>query len=146
MSGTDVLFEDMFEVKSIDADGKKFDKVSRIKCYSEAYAVELELDINTDIYKISVDTKFKLVLTSSLNTDRSADKDVYEPTLRSSLLDRFEYAMYGRVFKYELEKPQNIKVMIYASFGGLLMMMKGDSRNLQGIEMDTKFYLLMRKV
>jgi RNA polymerase Rpb8 len=33
---------------------------------------------------------------------------------------------------------------IYASFGGLMMMLEGDPRNIQSIELDEHIYLLMR--
>jgi hypothetical protein len=35
---------------------------------------------------------------------------------------------------------------IFASFGGLLMSLKGDPRQLQKIELDLRLYLLARKV
>lgn len=35
---------------------------------------------------------------------------------------------------------------IFVSYGGLLMSLKGDPRNLQKIELDMRMYLLMRKV
>jgi DNA-directed RNA polymerase I, II, and III subunit RPABC3 len=39
-----------------------------------------------------------------------------------------------------------IKVEIYISFGGLLMLLVGDPRKLQNLEVDASVYLLMRKV
>lgn len=139
-----MLFDDIFEVKNVDRDGKIFDKVSRINCSSETYEVELNLDINSDIYKVTTGTKLKVVLTSSLNQD-GTEQSYYDSTVKPALLDKFDYAMYGKVFKYELDRGSS-KVSVYASFGGLLMMLKGDQRNLSGFEMDLKFYLLMKKI
>lgn len=35
---------------------------------------------------------------------------------------------------------------IYASFGGLLMMLRGDASNANNFELDQRLFLLMRKV
>ena len=41
-----------------------------------------------------------------------------------SLLDNFEYGMCGKVFRYDYDDEN--RVAIIASFGGLLMQLKGD--------------------
>lgn len=38
-----VLFEDIFDVKDIDPEGKKFDRVSRLHCESESFKMDLIL-------------------------------------------------------------------------------------------------------
>jgi DNA-directed RNA polymerase I, II, and III subunit RPABC3 len=38
------------------------------------------------------------------------------------------------------------QVKVYISFGGLLMLLAGDSQKLQDLEVDSDIYLLMRKV
>ena len=35
---------------------------------------------------------------------------------------------------------------VYVSFGGLLMRLRGDSKHLQKLVLDTRIYLLMRKI
>lgn len=72
------------------------------------------------------------------------------PTIsrRESLLDSYEYVMYGLVYKYAAEpgsKDGGVKVSVYASFGGLLMKLTGDPAKLAVLEVDSKVYLLMRK-
>jgi len=141
-----ILFEDIFDVKDIDKDGKKFDKVSRIMASSENYEMELILDVDVDIYPITFGEKFSIALASTLNLDGSPDEGVFDQTGKPSLADKYEYVMYGKVFKQTEEKAPSLKVAIYVSYGGLLMMLKGDPRNLQGIDVDTRIYLLMRKV
>lgn len=39
-----------------------------------------------------------------------------------------------------------VKVEVYISFGGLLMLLVGDPKKLQDLEVDSSVYLLMRKV
>ena len=76
-----VLFEDIFDVKDIDPEGKKFDRVSRLHCESESFKMDLILgwapviykfssdpiiiiqDINSWIYPMDLADKFRLVRT-----------------------------------------------------------------------------------
>eukprot|EP01089_Gocevia_fonbrunei_P003482 TRINITY_DN13463_c0_g1_i1.p1 TRINITY_DN13463_c0_g1~~TRINITY_DN13463_c0_g1_i1.p1 ORF type:complete len:155 (+),score=34.75 TRINITY_DN13463_c0_g1_i1:72-536(+) len=148
MSGVTPLFEDIFEVKNKDPDGKKFDRVSRIECHSENYEMKLILDVNTDIYPVEINDKFTVAISDSLVAEGAPDE--FDQTNQPSLADKFEYVMYGKVFKYVEDKGASTKVSVYVSFGGLLMMLRGDPRNLQGpvnsIKLDSRIYLLMRNV
>jgi hypothetical protein len=72
------------------------------------------------------------------------------PTIsrKESLLDAYEYVMYGLVYKYQAEaasKDGGVKVSVFVSFGGLLMKLSGDPAKLNVLEVDSKVYLLMRK-
>jgi len=141
-----LLFEDIFDIKNIDKDGKKFEKVSRIHGISENYEMELILDVNTDIFSLEINQKLSFALSSTLNLDGTPDEGTFDQSSKPSLLDKFEYVMYGKVFKYQEERSPTLKLALYVSFGGLLMMLKGDPRNLVGIENDSRLYLLIRKV
>ena len=66
-----VLFEDVFDVKEIDPDGKKFDRVSRIFGDSDSYKMDLILDVAVNLYPMKLSDKFRLVLTDTLQTDGS---------------------------------------------------------------------------
>jgi hypothetical protein len=68
---------------------------------------------------------------------------------RQSLMDEYEYVMYGKVYKYKdtPDKDNNqVKVEVYVSYGGLLMKLSGDPRKLEELELDSNVYLLIRKV
>lgn len=67
MSG--VLFEDIFNVKDMDPEGKKFDRVSRLHCESESFKMDLILDINSWLYPMELGDKFRLVLATTLRED-----------------------------------------------------------------------------
>lgn len=67
MSG--ILFEDIFNVKDMDPEGKKFDRVSRLHCESESFKMDLILDINNWIYPMELGDKFRLVLATTLHED-----------------------------------------------------------------------------
>ena len=52
--------------------------------------------------------------------------------------------MCGKVFRYE--HLEDSRVAIIASFGGLLMQIKGEVRHLVRIRMDDKVYVLLRRM
>eukprot|EP00009_Paramoeba_aestuarina_P010494 CAMPEP_0201537804 /NCGR_PEP_ID=MMETSP0161_2-20130828/65804_1 /ASSEMBLY_ACC=CAM_ASM_000251 /TAXON_ID=180227 /ORGANISM="Neoparamoeba aestuarina, Strain SoJaBio B1-5/56/2" /LENGTH=144 /DNA_ID=CAMNT_0047944309 /DNA_START=74 /DNA_END=508 /DNA_ORIENTATION=+ len=140
-----MLFEDLFVVETKDANGKPFDLVSRFECQGENYEMTLTLDINTDIYPLKKTDRFTMALATSL--DGYPDDGAYNPSIAQSesLLDKFEYVMYGKVFKLEQVSTPVVKLAICASFGGLLMELTGDPRNLHDICLDQNLYMLIRK-
>ena len=82
--------------------------MSRIHATSQVSKLEIELDVNTDIYPMEVDGFYSMVLASSINADGSEEFDVlrYEHQGgagvdgHGSLLDKFDYVMHGKIFKY----------------------------------------------
>ncbi|KAG9447283.1 hypothetical protein H6P81_013411 [Aristolochia fimbriata] len=143
----DFLFEDIFTLTKLDPDGKKFDKVSRIEARSEQFDMYMQLDVNTEIYPLHPGDKFTMVLAPTLSLDGTPDSGYFAPGGRKSLADKFEYVMHGKLFKISEEgSGPNVKVEIYVSFGGLLMLLKGDPSNAANFELDQRLFLLMRKV
>eukprot|EP01129_Flabellula_baltica_P005320 TRINITY_DN1919_c0_g1_i1.p1 TRINITY_DN1919_c0_g1~~TRINITY_DN1919_c0_g1_i1.p1 ORF type:complete len:138 (-),score=15.86 TRINITY_DN1919_c0_g1_i1:27-440(-) len=135
MHESNTLFSDNFTVKSVG--DKIFDRVSRFSCSSEAYEMEMVIDINTDIYEINVADSFALVLASSLYlNDDEEDRG-------HSLLEEYEYCMHGTIFKRS--EGGNNHATLYISFGGLLMQLKGESNYVSRLHLDSQVYLLMRK-
>merc|ERR1712088_665295 len=116
-----VLFEDIFDVKDIDPDGKKFDRVSRILGDSESYKMDLILDVAVNLYPMKLSDKFRLVLTDTLQTD-------------------------GSVPITGEEDESGTRLAVYISFGGLLTRLQGDAQNLGAIKQDRNLYLMMKKI
>ncbi|KAH9276070.1 hypothetical protein BASA83_001343 [Batrachochytrium salamandrivorans] len=157
MAKNQQLFQDIFEIADIDPHGKKFDRVSRIIATSENIDMGVTIDINTEIYPLKTAEKFTLALATTLALDGvSVDTTKKQPwrdpafatpvsgtTSAKSLADDYDYVMYGKVYKYEDEG--GAKVSVYASFGGLLMCLAGDFRQLQNLSVGQYIYLLMRK-
>eukprot|EP00695_Tsukubamonas_globosa_P001473 TRINITY_DN249_c0_g1_i1.p1 TRINITY_DN249_c0_g1~~TRINITY_DN249_c0_g1_i1.p1 ORF type:complete len:100 (-),score=21.42 TRINITY_DN249_c0_g1_i1:39-338(-) len=98
-----------------------------------------------DIYPIEIGDKIRLALHDTLIPGQ-VDSGRYDPKLESkqTLMDEYDYVMYGKVFKYSIEKGTG-KVRIYISFGGLLMELKGDPEYVKEINPDSRLYLLIRK-
>ncbi|ACO61470.1 predicted protein [Micromonas commoda] len=146
VSGSVIAYEDIFEVIDRDPDGKKFDKVSRFRCRSQ-FEADLEIDINVDIYKLDVGTRFTLVLSPTLSLDGTPEDPSYDQTGKETLASSYDYVMYGKVFKKEDENAGGIqKTTVIASFGGLLMRIKADPKNLQEVDIDNRVYVLIRKI
>ncbi|KYQ51531.1 DNA-directed RNA polymerases I, II, and III subunit RPABC3 [Trachymyrmex zeteki] len=160
-----VLFEDIFNVKDIDPEGKKFDRVSRLHCESESFKMDLILDINSWLYPMELGDKFRLVLSTTLREDGYPDGNEWNPMEQEggSRADSFEYVMSGKVYRIEGDEANNepssrlsgvlLRVRdstkarsAYVSFGGLLMRLQGDANNLHGFEIDQHMYLLMKKL
>ncbi|CAK9290555.1 unnamed protein product [Gordionus sp. m RMFG-2023] len=153
-----VLFEDIFDVKDIDPDGKKFDRVSRIFCESESFKMDLILDVYSQIYPVELADKFRLVIATTLREDGLLDDGEYDPltigegpdsTHIPSKADAFEYVMYGIIYRIDGDETSNepaSHLSAYVSFGGLLMRLQGDANNLHGFELDDHVYLLMKKL
>ncbi len=149
--------------------------MSRIECRSENYETDLTLDINSvtnggcatkrdavrsltcsvvrcslgchsqEIYPIDIGEKFAFALASTINADGTPDDGYYTQSTQETLADKhkFEYVMHGKVFK--CESAANKRLAVYASFGGLLMKLEGDPRNLHEIVPDERIYLMIRK-
>uniref|UniRef100_A0A8B9QQG9 RNA polymerase II subunit H n=1 Tax=Apteryx owenii TaxID=8824 RepID=A0A8B9QQG9_APTOW len=63
--------------------------------------------------------------------------------------DQFEYVMYGKVYRIEGDETSTeaaTRLSAYVSYGGLLMRLQGDANNLHGFEVDSRVYLLMKKL
>lgn len=145
-----VLFEDIFNIKDMDPEGKKFDRVSRLHCESESFKMDLILDINSWVYPMELGDKFRLVLATTLREDGYPDSGEYNPIeAEDSRADSFEYVMYGKIYRIEGDEAHNEtsgRLGAYVSYGGLLMRIQGDANNLQGFEVDQPIYLLMKKL
>lgn len=63
------------------------------------------------------------------------------------MADAYEYVMHGKVYKKEDENSGGIqKAAVNISFGGLLMHLKADPKNLQKVDIDNRLYVLIRKI
>ncbi|XP_068895701.1 DNA-directed RNA polymerases I, II, and III subunit RPABC3 isoform X3 [Tenebrio molitor] len=119
-----VLFEDIFNVKDIDPEGKKFDRGD----------------------------KFRLVLATTLREDGYPDSGDWNPQgleTEGSRADSFEYVMSGKVYRIEGDEAAmepSSRLAAYVSFGGLLMRLQGDANNLHSFEVDQHMFLLMKKI
>jgi len=147
MSQKNTLFEDNLRITEIDKDGKAFDKVSRVEGITEDSNCKIVLDVNSDVYPVSKENYYTILITKSLNADGTPSANTFSIdmyTKKNSLMDKYDYVTYGKIFKYSEET--NGKVSIYASFGGLLLGITGSPSQLSNLVMDDRIYLLLKKL
>ncbi|KAJ8898973.1 hypothetical protein K2173_008475 [Erythroxylum novogranatense] len=144
---TNIMFDDIFVVDKLDPDGKKFDKVSRIEARSQNCEMFMHLDVNTEIYPMAVGDKFTMALAHTLNLDGTPDTGYYTQGGRKTLADKYEYIMHGKVYKISEEgSGRSGKAEVYVSFGGLLMLLRGEPSHVSQLELDQRLFLLIRKL
>jgi DNA-directed RNA polymerase I, II, and III subunit RPABC3 len=56
-------------------------------------------------------------------------------TIQPSLLDTYDYVMHGRVFL--IKHIENQRVEVQASFGGLLMRLRGEQSQIESFAVDS---------
>lgn len=101
-SNSSVIFEDLFAVGTIDKDGKKFDRVSRLTGASENYKTELVLDFNSELIQFAPNSKFTLALAKSLKPGGGHEDGFFDASKLKgkSLADDYDYVMFGKVYKF----------------------------------------------
>jgi DNA-directed RNA polymerase I, II, and III subunit RPABC3 len=141
------LFEDNLRITEIDKEGKAFDKVSRVEGITEDSNCKIILDVNTDVYPMSKENYYTILITKSLNADGTPSQNTFSIDMyskKNSLMDKYDYVTFGKIFRYSEES--NGKVSIYASFGGLLLGITGSPSQLSNLVMDDRIYLLLKKL
>ena len=151
------LIEDTFYVSDINKDGKVFEKVSRISGKTETNKLEIELDVNTDIYPMAKGQYYALVLANSLTADGVEEFDLFRhantnsaadhPMQGSNLIDQYDYVMHGKIFEDKLQEEKEGQMLsVFISFGGLLMSIKGKHKDLKDLEMDSRPYICLKLI
>uniref|UniRef100_A0A7S2GK34 DNA-directed RNA polymerases I, II, and III subunit RPABC3 n=1 Tax=Octactis speculum TaxID=3111310 RepID=A0A7S2GK34_9STRA len=141
---TGIVFNDTFQVRQINPEKKTFDRIDRILAQGETFEMGLLMDINCELWSVNPYDKIAFALANTLSLDGSPDDGTYNQQDGPSLLDRYEYAMHGKVYNFNHKSGQFIEVDI--SFGGLLMRISGDQRHLMNIQLDQNIYCLMSKI
>ncbi|THH20001.1 hypothetical protein EW146_g1264 [Bondarzewia mesenterica] len=156
-TSSNIVFDDIFTVKDIDPEGKKFDRVSRLHAHSKNYDMDLTLDYNIELFPVESGQALALALASSLarggpaagtdgaGEEEDKDRDVWRPDGkgRRGLEEDYDYVMYGKVYRFDSGTAEIVTA--YASFGGLLMSLTGSYRHMTSIVLGDPVYLLLRK-
>ncbi|EGG11339.1 uncharacterized protein MELLADRAFT_33205, partial [Melampsora larici-populina 98AG31] len=142
------LFDDLFTLTDLDKEGKKFDRVSRLKAISSNHSMNLTLDFNIELYPLKIGDCFALALSSSLTPEGEKDGGAEIQSWRleegkGGLADEYDYVMYGKLYKFDTGASDT--VTCYISFGGLLMALSGDYRHLDQLTVGQMVFLLMRR-
>ncbi|KAF9044870.1 RNA polymerase I [Hymenopellis radicata] len=152
-AASNIVFDDIFTIGSIDKEGKKFDRVSRLQAHSKNNDMDMTLDFNTELFPLKNGDHFSFSLASSLsrnphtnNPDGTTEEDehIWRPDGKGQrgIEEDYDYVMFGKVYKFD-GNTQEI-VTAYASFGGLLMSLTGSFRHMTNVVLGDPIYLLMR--
>lgn len=146
MSNT--LFDDIFTVS--EADPGRYNRIARIEATSTTQEqCKLTLDINIELFPVTPNEQLTITLASSLSIDNDStnteNKNLSwrppQPNERS-LADDYDYVMYGTAYRFE-EVSKDI-IAVYYSFGGLLMRLEGNYRNLNALKQENAYLLIRR--
>jgi DNA-directed RNA polymerase I, II, and III subunit RPABC3 len=136
------LFDDTFNITG--RNDQKYDRVSRVYGTSSDNSTTMSLDINHELYPITVGDSVQMVLATTLNLDGTKDEKGWRELSRgdSTLADMYDYVCYGKVYRFEEGDGDSIK--IYCSFGGLLLFIEGPYKKLTSLRIDY-VYMLLKK-
>eukprot|EP00927_Polykrikos_kofoidii_P070643 TRINITY_DN67055_c0_g1_i1.p1 TRINITY_DN67055_c0_g1~~TRINITY_DN67055_c0_g1_i1.p1 ORF type:complete len:177 (-),score=37.57 TRINITY_DN67055_c0_g1_i1:83-571(-) len=142
------LFEDSFLIKTVD--NTRFERAARIDCESVAFDNNVELDVNNHIYPVHPGDTLHMAITPNVspadNPRHLSNAFEHDPRiLGPSILDHFEYVMYGKCYKKVDDKKKNAAT-VFVSHGGMLMKLQSDTKQLQDFHVGDCLYLLVRKV
>ncbi|KAL4445023.1 hypothetical protein ABPG74_018751 [Tetrahymena malaccensis] len=122
-----ILVDDSFTASDIVKE-PKYVRTWRVILDNEK--LQIEIDINFDLFPMEQNKRYQVILTQS-----------FLPEYKKS----FSYAMYGKIFKIDLEQDQYQS--IYISYGGLVMKMRGKLNDMsQNIKNETRCYILLRQI
>eukprot|EP00996_Jenningsia_fusiforme_P003957 NODE_4755_length_765_cov_62.832402_g4408_i0.p1 GENE.NODE_4755_length_765_cov_62.832402_g4408_i0~~NODE_4755_length_765_cov_62.832402_g4408_i0.p1 ORF type:complete len:150 (+),score=42.42 NODE_4755_length_765_cov_62.832402_g4408_i0:174-623(+) len=143
------LVSDVFEVKELDPEGRKFDLVSRVGMHSEQHELDCMMDFNIDVFPVEHNCKLSIAWARTIDLSGKPSPDSFDKALCfgkvPSLMDQFEYVTYGRVYKVDNLQQQG-KAVVYISYGGLLQKLVGEMNDLKEFEPDAMVYCLVKKV
>jgi DNA-directed RNA polymerases I, II, and III subunit RPABC3 len=98
-----ILYQDSFLIN--DVDPGKYDRVARISGFSSDNQVSMSLDVNTELYPITVGDNIQIVVASTLNLDGSKDDETErgwkDKPASGTLAAEFDYVCYGKVYKFD---------------------------------------------
>lgn len=112
-------------------------------------AVELLVDINSEIFEVKTEEKLRIAIARHLSLDGHGNEHYEQVIGKPSLLDDYDYAMHGIAYKYkQVHDPdsQEPQVEVHVSHGGLLARIIGDERQLSNIKVDDQVYTLIRRI
>ncbi len=105
-----ILFENSFKITELN--NAKYDRVSRIKAFSEGgNEVLLTLDVNTELYPLNVDERMTVALALSLNLDGSKDDGKGWREIgrgEQTLADEYDYVCHGKIYRFEEGEGDNM--------------------------------------
>jgi len=127
-----------------DVDHSRFDKCGRCTGLGDDGTTKLEYDVYTELFELETRDKIQLVLLKQLSVTQELVNafDHDQRVLGANVADAFSYVTYGvcydRVVKDDV-------ATLHISFGGLLMRLTTNARNVKDLNLDDRVYCMCRK-
>ncbi|GAO46044.1 hypothetical protein G7K_0287-t1 [Saitoella complicata NRRL Y-17804] len=103
MSASAIVLEKDFLISATD--NANFDRVTRISASTPDGDIDIQLDINSEIYPLEEGRKIRLVLAKTLALDGSRDVNAegrgWRETSEVTLAEEYEYVCYGKVYRHD---------------------------------------------
>ncbi|KAL0234682.1 hypothetical protein PCE1_001718 [Barthelona sp. PCE] len=135
------LLDGTFRVVEIDPNGRKFDKVSRLhlrEVGDPSERVEMIMDIHAELFKVRPNTEL------SINLLLDSTPVEYIESDQPSILQDYDYVMYGTCFKFATDKDNDNLLTVLISCGGLIVTIKGNKAKLPNFTLDSRIYVMLR--
>lgn len=100
-SADSTLFDEQFSITEIN--DLKYERVSRLTGTSADNAIEVKLDINTELYSVGIGENLRMVIASTLALDGTKDEKGWREVGagETTLADAFDYVCHGKIYKFE---------------------------------------------
>lgn len=141
MSLAGALFKETFVVDALDASGARyFDGLSRLELSSaESPDVHARVDVATELYSVHKGNTLTMILADQLTEDGS------DPTPEFYEQNKIGLAMCGTVFKFSREEATPGIVVVYVSFGGLILELSAPFERVSNLAMDRRVFALFSR-
>lgn len=97
------VFEETFAITSVNSE--KYDRVSRIYGTSTDQSISMQLDINHELFPVTVGDNINMVIARTLNLDGKTDDEQkgWRDTAKGepTLADMYDYVCHGKNYRFE---------------------------------------------
>jgi DNA-directed RNA polymerases I, II, and III subunit RPABC3 len=98
-----ILYQDNFLVNEVDPG--KYDRVARVSGTSGDGQTSIAVDVNTELYPLSVGDSVQIFLASTLNADGTKDDEMErgwrEKPAKGTLAEDFDYVCHGKIYRFD---------------------------------------------
>lgn len=143
-----IILEDAFTVDTVNAEGTVYLRVSRIACSNKKGDLTVTTDINSEEFPVIRGERLAIALATTLERSGEPMQESYDHSVyhRETLLQEYDYVMYGKVYECNTDDKTAAKLTVYISFGGLLGKVEGTPETLREVHFNADLFLLVKRV
>lgn len=96
-----VIIDDVFLVIPNDSEIKKFDKIDRVKAKSENFSCNIEVDINSELLKLSPESRINICLIKANGPELERHSSLSENENFKKISNTYNYITFGKIIKID---------------------------------------------